>query len=231
VSADVYLDTEERRDKSPNLCAHHIKNAVIVVLMVVIIVLLRWHFADEPVARDWPSTLRDNHNHEPVFNDNDVDILSETTNNAASSTTVASNDDGRDYYANVRQPKLETTAFSDFVWLASHPFSGSHLTRKVVEAATHRPTYSIYNEDGLHGKHLPGLDLPIRTSAQIEEYLAHNTRFDSYEPRRKCESLVVKTHMPYSPSVARRTPLAALSALFKTNYVARHDDYCVVFVS
>ena len=87
-------------------------------------------------------------------------------------------DEGRgyEYYSPQRQPQLDTVGVSAVFWLASHPYSGSHLVRRLVESATLQPTYSMYNEEGTLAIKFEGLDLPVRTSKDVEKYIQVSTQ-------------------------------------------------------
>eukprot|EP00750_Incisomonas_marina_P033630 INCI9918.5.p1 GENE.INCI9918.5~~INCI9918.5.p1 ORF type:complete len:460 (+),score=43.44 INCI9918.5:147-1526(+) len=110
-------------------------------------------------------------------------------------------DEGRgyEYYSPQRQPQLDTVGVSAVFWLASHPYSGSHLVRRLVESATLQPTYSMYNEEGTLAIKFEGLDLPVRTSKDVEKYIQEKIGIRSYDARTECDPLLIKTHLPYSP--------------------------------
>ena len=107
-------------------------------------------------------------------------------------------DDDYDSYVPRREPIMDTLDVNELVFVASVPYSGNHLTRRLIEAATARPTYSIYQEDGLFAKELAGFDKFVSTSAKIERSMSE-LGLKNYRPRGSCDAVVLKTHFPYSP--------------------------------
>ena len=120
------------------------------------------------------------------------------TNRNEDGISVRPNDESDYYEGRMRTPKMDHVPLLELIWLPSHPFSGSHLTRKLVEAATARPTLSLYTEDGTAGRELDGLVKFISSSSAIESYLL-GMGLASYRERVPCDPIVLKTHYPYSP--------------------------------
>jgi hypothetical protein len=122
----------------------------------------------------------------------------EDDNGGSSSSRSQDEDDGP------LPSSFDTAELSAVVWLASHPHSGSHLVRRLVEAATARPTFSVYREDGMFAHSMLGLSSPLRSSSSVEAYMKQ-LGLPEYRTRGACDPLVVKTHFPVSLCVMPST--------------------------